>query len=146
MNASNAVRPATAAPASTSTLPASVLYILRFDGLAIAAVTLLLYARTGASWWMFAGLWLLPDLSMLGYLAGPFWGARVYNSIHAYATPITLACCALLLGATPLLPFALIWTNHIAIDRLLGYGLKYQSGFGDTHLGRTGRDRSGATR
>lgn len=88
---------------------------------------------------MFAVLWLVPDLSMLGYLAGPFWGARIYNSIHAYATPVTLSFCALLLGATQLLPVALIWANHIAIDRLLGYGLKYPSGFGDTHLGRTGR-------
>jgi hypothetical protein len=25
------------------------------------------------------------------------------------------------------------------MDRLFGYGLKYDSGFGDTHLGRIGR-------
>ncbi len=125
--------------ASRLPLPPSVLYILRFDGLAIAALTALLYAHTGASWWMFALLWLVPDLSMLGYLAGPFWGARVYNAVHAYATPATLAACALLLGATPLLPFALIWGNHIAVDRLLGYGLKYPSGFKDTHLSELGK-------
>jgi uncharacterized protein DUF4260 len=122
-------------------LPASVLYILRFEGLAVAALTAVLYARTGASWWLFAALWLVPDLSMLGYLAGRFWGARVYNSIHAYATPVTLAVCALALGAQGLLPIALIWANHIAVDRLLGFGLKYTAGFGWTHLGPIGRAR-----
>jgi hypothetical protein len=121
--------------AERAELPGSVLYILRWDGLVLAALTLLLYAHLGASWWMFALLWLVPDLSMLGYLAGPFWGARVYNAVHAYATPGTLAACALALHADALLPFAVIWANHIAIDRLLGYGLKYPSGFRDTHLG-----------
>ena len=31
---------------------------------------------------------------------------------------------------------ALIWGAHIGIDRLFGYGLKYPTGFKDTHLGR----------
>lgn len=29
---------------------------------------------------------------------------------------------------------ALIWTAHIGFDRLLGFGLKYATGFKDTHL------------
>ena len=36
------------------------------------------------------------------------------------------------------LPIAFIWTAHIGMDRALGYGLKYPSAFGDTHLGRVG--------
>ncbi|HWG21421.1 MAG TPA: DUF4260 domain-containing protein [Terracidiphilus sp.] len=120
-------------------LPASVLYILRCEGLAVAVLTAILYARSGASWWLFAALWLAPDLSLLGYFAGPSLGARIYNSVHAYATPITLAVCALLVGAHALVPIALIWGNHIAVDRLLGFGLKYPAGFGWTHLGRVGR-------
>lgn len=122
-----------------SRLPATVLYILRSEALAIAALTVILYARTGASWWWFAALWILPDLSMLGYLAGRDLGGRIYNSIHAFATPATLAACALLLGAHQLVPVALIWANHIAVDRLLGYGLKYPAGFEWTHLGRMGK-------
>ena len=46
---------------------------------------------------------------------------------------------ALVLGQFVLLPFALIWVNHIGIDRLMGYGLKYPAGFGWTHLGRLGK-------
>jgi hypothetical protein len=126
-------------------LPASVLYVLRSEGLAIAALTAILYGRTGASWWTFAVLWLAPDLSMLGYLAGPFRGARIYNAIHAYATPATLAICALILRIDTLIPIALIWANHIAVDRLLGYGLKYSSRFGWTHLGPVGKARHDVT-
>jgi len=120
-------------------LPPAVRYILRIEGLAIAAVTAVLYARTGASWWLFAALWLAPDLSMLGYLISPCRGARVYNAFHTYTLPITLGLSAWLLHANAVVPFALIWANHIAVDRLLGYGLKFSNGFGWTHLGIKGR-------
>ena len=120
-------------------LPPAVRYILRLEGLAIAAVTAVLYARTGASWWLFAALWLAPDLSMLGYLISPCRGARVYNAFHTYTLPITLGLSAWLLHANAVVPFALIWANHIAVDRLLGYGLKFSNGFGWTHLGIKGR-------
>lgn len=100
----------------------------------MAAISAVLYARTGASWWLFAALWLAPDLSMLGYVAGPCRGARVYNAVHAYVAPAALALCSLLLHADSLLPFALIWANHIGVDRALGYGLKYANGFKSTHL------------
>jgi hypothetical protein len=119
---------------------------LRLEGLAAAVVSALFYARTGASWWLFAALWLLPDLSMLGYLAGPKLGARIYNAIHTYVTPATLAAMAILLKSPALLPYAFIWINHIGVDRLLGYGLKYPQGFGFTHLGRQGKRRGEAIR
>jgi len=112
---------------------------LRLEGLAAAAFSAALYAHTGASWWLFAGVWLVPDLSMLGYLVGPGVGARIYNAIHSYTTPATLAVCALLLKSPAVMPFALIWVNHIGVDRLLGYGLKYPAGFGWTHLGKLGK-------
>lgn len=121
------------------TVSGSVLTLLRLEGLAVAAVTAVLYARTGASWWLFAALWLVPDLSMLGYLAGSCWGARVYNAVHTYVLPGALALSSLLLQAPILLPLALIWINHIGVDRLMGYGLKYSDGFGVTHLGRLGK-------
>lgn len=115
--------------------------LLRLEGLAAAALAAVFYAKTGASWWLFAGLWLAPDLSLLGYLAGPGWGARIYNAIHSYVTPATLAVSAMLLRSPAPIPFALIWINHIGVDRLLGYGLKYPAGFSWTHLGRTGKNR-----
>ncbi len=120
----------------------SIQLLLRLEGLAVAAVTALLYARTGASWWLFAALWLLPDLSMLGYLAGGCRGARIYNAIHTYVGPAAMGVCAWLLHANVLLlAIALTWSNHIGVDRVLGYGLKYGEGFGYTHLGRLGKER-----
>jgi Domain of unknown function (DUF4260) len=116
-------------------LPAPITFFLRLEGLAVGAISALLYARTGASWWLFAALWLAPDLSILGYFAGPCRGSRIYNTAHTYTLPITLAVCALLLHASALLPFTLIWVNHIAVDRLMGYGMKYSTGFDSTHLG-----------
>ena len=101
----------------------SIQVLLRLEGLAAAAVTAVLYAHSGASWWLFAALWLAPDLSMLGYLGGPCRGARVYNAVHSYVTPQALALAALVLHARGLLPFALIWANHIAVDRALGYAI-----------------------
>ncbi len=117
----------------------SVLLLLRLEGLAAAAVSAALYARTGANWWLFAALWLAPDLSMLGYLGSrPCRAARIYNAFHTYTVPVVLALAALLLHAHTPMPVALIWVNHIGVDRLLGYGLKYADGFKWTHLGRMG--------
>jgi hypothetical protein len=131
-------RPDRPAPARRS----SVILLQRLEGLALALITVLLYARSGAGWWLFAALWLLPDLSMLGYLRTPCIGARVYNAFHSYVPPATLALFALLAHSSALLlPIALIWANHIAVDRALGYGLKYAEGFGWTHLGRLGKSR-----
>ena len=77
---------------------------------------------------------------MLGYLTGrPCWGARIYNAFHTYVLPGLLALAALVAQAHAVLPLALIWINHIGVDRLLGYGLKYSDGFGFTHLGRLGK-------
>jgi hypothetical protein len=130
--------PIAAAPTRNS----SVIFLLRLEGLVAATAAAVLYARTGASWWLFAALWLAPDLSMLGYLAGSCRGARIYNAFHTYGSPGVLALCSLLPGAHGALPLALIWANHIGVDRLLGFGLKYADGFGFTHLGRVGKQRA----
>lgn len=127
---------------STNAGPAAappVAYLLRLEGLAAAVLTATLYAKTGASWWLFAALWLVPDLSMLGYLAGPRIGASCYNAAHTYLLPVALAAGAVLLHKPALLPYLLLWCNHIGVDRLMGYGLKYPAGFGFTHLSRLGK-------
>jgi hypothetical protein len=105
------------------------------------ALSSYLYSRTGSSWWIFAALWLVPDLSMLGFLAGPRYGSWSYNAVHSYIAPVAVAFAGLVLHRSDLLPFALIWFNHIGLDRMLGYGLKYPTGFGDTHLGRQGKSK-----
>jgi hypothetical protein len=117
--------------------------LLRLEGLVAAAATAFLYARSGESWWLFAALWLVPDLSMLGYLGRPCRAARIYNAFHTYLIPGLLVMIAILLHAQQVYAVALIWANHIGVDRLLGFGLKYGDGFGWTHLGLVGSARRG---
>ena len=110
--------------------------LLHVEGATLFAMSVLLYALTGGNWWLFALLLLVPDISMLGYLAGTTTGAYIYNTVHAYPLPALLAAYGLL-GANPLATWlALIWFAHIGMDRTVGYGLKYTSAFKDTHLGR----------
>lgn len=113
---------------------------LRVEGLAVLALAVLLYERGGHSWLLLATLFLAPDLSFLGYLAGPRAGALAYNLAHSYLGPAVLAGWALLTGRPPV-P-SLIWAAHIGFDRAAGYGLKYPTDFADTHLGRLRRGRA----
>jgi hypothetical protein len=124
-----------ATTAIPSPLPSPITVLLRLEGLAVGVISAVLYARSGASWWLFAALWLAPDLSILGYFAGPCRGSRIYNAAHTYTIPVTLAVCALLFHANAVLPLAVIWVNHIGVDRMMGYGLKFSNGFDWTHLG-----------
>ena len=112
---------------------------IRLEWAAVAVVGIVLYALSGASWWLFALLILAPDLSMLGYLAGPRVGAVAYNALHILIVPLLLALAGYVLVNSMATAIGLIWIIHIAVDRALGYGLKLSSGFRDTHLGRIGR-------
>ncbi|MGE0233326.1 MAG: DUF4260 domain-containing protein [Flavobacteriaceae bacterium] len=112
---------------------------LRLEGLAVLVAALIAFAQTGASWWVAAAVALAPDISFAAYLAGPRIGALGYNFAHSYFVAIAAALTAWSLDAGTAYAAALIWIAHIGADRLLGYGLKYPSGFSDTHLGRIGR-------
>ena len=118
----------------------SVRLWLRLEGVMALLLATYLYAHQGGSWLAFAVLFFAPDASVAGYLAGPRIGAALYNVAHSYVGPLILA--ATLLSAGIGLPLALVWAAHIGFDRALGYGLKYPSAFGDTHLGRIGQAAS----
>ena len=117
-----------------------VVRLLRLEGLAIAGAAVAAYAAIGGSWPLLALLLLAPDLAMVGYRFGPTAGAAAYNAAHAYLGPAALGALGLALAAPLAQALALIWLAHIGLDRALGYGLKYATGFGHTHLGRIGRD------
>ncbi len=115
--------------------------LLRAEGAALLVFAVLAHAQLApGQWGRFAALLLLPDLAMLGYLAGPAFGARAYNAAHSVVGPLLLASAGVAFAAQAALlwPLAAIWLAHIGLDRLLGYGLKYGQGFGHTHLGRLG--------
>jgi hypothetical protein len=118
--------------------------VLRLEGLLLLVASAVLYAHLHGSWGWFAALFLAPDLSLAGYLCGPSIGALIYNTGHSTIGPLLLALVGLLAGLPGLLPYALIWTAHIGFDRALGYGLKYGTAFGHTHLGLIGRQHGAA--
>ena len=133
---------------STETSPGAagaVRTLLRLEAPLLAAA-LLLYAQSGASWKLFVALILVPDLSFVFYLFGSRAGAIAYNTMHSTVGAFALALVsqtglsiAGFGSASMLFPIALIWFAHIGFDRALGYGLKYSSGFWDTHLSAIGR-------
>ena len=110
--------------------------LLRLEGLAALAIAALLYARHDASWLLLVVLLMAPDLSALGFLAGPRVGTITYNIAHTYILPAILGAAGLLGDSNLVISLALIWIAHIGLDRAIGYGLKYPSGFKDTHLSR----------
>jgi hypothetical protein len=112
-----------------------VRWVLRFEGLCVLVAALLSYDQFGVGWGTFAFFFLAPDLSLLGYFAGPRIGAIVYNAAHSYIGAII--CLAVGFSVfNPLVTCAgIIWSAHIGLDRALGFGLKYSNGFGFTHLG-----------
>lgn len=117
----------------------SVDLAIRLEWVAVTVAAVAFYAMSGASWWLFALAILAPDLSMLGYLAGPRVGAIAYNALHILIVPVVLALAGYVFANSAATAVALIWIAHIALDRALGYGLKLSTGFQDTHLGRIGR-------
>ena len=129
----------TIATETTGAVTGGVRTLLRLEGLTLFAGMTLLYAVWDGSWWVYAILFLAPDLSFAAYLAGPRIGAIIYNAAHGYMAPLALMTTGFALSSPLVLSIAMIWMAHIGIDRALGYGLKYNAGFGFTHLGRIGR-------
>lgn len=125
--------------AEPGSVAGGVRLLLRAEGLVVLAAAVAAYTQFGAGWGWFAALFLLPDVSFLAYLAGPRAGAWAYNAMHSYLGAVGLLAAGFLGGMPMLLAVGLVWCAHIGFDRLLGYGLKYDSGFGHTHLGRLGR-------
>ncbi|MFK0297671.1 DUF4260 domain-containing protein [Brevundimonas sp. NPDC090276] len=114
----------------------------RLEGLALLAGAVLAYARFGEGWLLFAVLFLAPDLSFFGYLAGPRIGAWAYNLAHSLIGPLLLATAGGLIDNRLATALAFIWLAHVGFDRVLGYGLKSPDSFGVTHLGLIGKARA----
>lgn len=114
--------------------------LLRTEEIMLFFLGTYLFSLLPYAWWYFPALLLSPDLGMLGYLAGNKAGARAYNITHHRG----LATGIYLLGIFLSLPLVqlcgLILFTHTAMDRALGYGLKYFKGFAYTHLGEIGKN------
>ena len=131
----------TSAEASPGAVTGGVRTLLRLEGFALFAGMTLLYGVWDGSWWIYGILFFAPDLSFAAYLAGPRFGAMIYNAVHSYLAPMTMMTLGFATAEPLILSIAMLWLAHIGFDRMLGYGLKYAAGFGLTHMGAIGRKR-----
>src|SRR6186713_90932 len=92
-------------------------FLLHAEGAVVAVAAVALYFHLGYPWWLLVVLGLAPDLSMLGYLAGPVAGSLAYDLAHTYAVPVALGVIGVLAGADVPVQVALIWVTHIGVDR-----------------------------
>jgi len=113
----------------------------RLEGLVLLVAGVVGFAESGWSWWWFAGLLFVPDISMAGYLLRPTTGALSYNAGHNLLGPALLLAWFWAGASTLVLAIGSTWVAHIGMDRTFGYGLKFADSFNHTHLGEIGRYR-----
>lgn len=110
--------------------------LLRLEALALFAASVAGYFLLGGPIGWFFGLFFVPDLGLLPYLASHRIGAFTYNLTHNTALALALGALGFALGSSPAVLGALIWLAHIGFDRALGYGLKHPDSFKNTHIQR----------
>ncbi len=114
--------------------------VLKFEELGLLVIGIYLFNLLDYQWWWFLVLILTPDFSMIGYLFGNKTGAICYNLFHHKAIAILMYLVGIYFGQEILQLAGVILFSHSSLDRLMGYGLKYESGFKDTHLGKIGKN------
>lgn len=110
---------------------------LKLEKATMTAVALyaLWFYNLGLSTWIWVVLFFLPDISMLGYLVNPRIGAFTYNLFHHKGIAIFLVATGYFLKMEVLIAVGILLFAYASFDRIWGYGLKYATGFKDTHLG-----------
>ena len=117
----------------------NVRLLLRAEGLAILFGAVFIYSHLAFSWERFAWFFLVPDIAFIAYLHSKQLGAFTYNLTHSYVSAILLLFIGIYFDNSMAQSISIIWFAHIGFDRALGYGLKYFTGFHDTHLGVIGK-------
>lgn len=117
----------------------SIRRILKLEEAGQFLLSIFLFSQLDYSWWVFPACLLLPDLSMTGYLFNTRTGARLYNFFHNKLVAILILIPGFWCSIPWLALAGIILLGHSAMDRMLGYGLKYDDGFEHTHLGRIGK-------
>ncbi len=110
--------------------------LLRLEASLVLFASLIAYSALHGRWVLFAVFFLTPDLSLLGYLSenNKRSAAGLYNAVHSYAGPLVLGFLTWKWHSVMLGEVAVIWIAHIALDRFLGFGLKYSQAFQPTHI------------
>lgn len=113
--------------------------LLKLEELGQFLLSIILFNQLNYAWWVFPACILLPDLSMIGYLVNPKIGAWLYNFFHHKLVAIMILILGFWLNISLLTLIGVILFGHSAMDRIFGYGLKFNDNFKNTHLGWIGK-------
>lgn len=113
--------------------------LLKLEEAAVFLFCIFLFSQLSFAWWWFPALLLLPDIGMIGYILNPKAGSFTYNLTHHRLVATLVALYAMTCGDDHWKLIAIILFAHISFDRMLGYGLKYNGNFQNTHLGMIGK-------
>ncbi len=114
-------------------------FLLILEELTLFIGSVLLFGLvTSYSWWVFALLFFMPDVSFAAYLINTKIGSWIYNILHHKGIMIALILAGYFAEIEWLLAVGIVFLGHAAFDRVFGYGLKLPDDFKHTHLGRIG--------
>lgn len=114
---------------------------LKLEELAMFGFSIFLFNQTEYIWWIYPALLLVPDIGMLGYLVNPKVGAAIYNLFHHKGIAIIFIVSGYIFPNEWLSLTGIILFGHASMDRIFGYGLKYEDSFKHTHLGWLNGDK-----
>jgi len=114
--------------------------LLKLEEFALMVLGIFMFGLLGYQWWWLPVLILTPDISMLGYLLGSKIGAVCYNIFHHRGFAVLLYFVGIYFMLPIIQLIGTILFIHTVMDRIFGYGLKYDKGFKFTHLGEIGNN------
>lgn len=113
--------------------------ILKLEEAGLFALSIYFFNQTDFAWWWYPALILLPDIGMIGYVVSTAAGAATYNLFHHKGLAILILISGWYFNMPWIELTGIILLGHAAMDRVFGYGLKYNNDFKNTHLGRIGQ-------
>lgn len=108
---------------------------LKLEALSLAVLMFVLTFTANAPFWLPLAVFPVFDIGMIGYLSNPKHGSLTYNVMHNATIPTLFIAVGVLFDVKSVAIIGYVWTFHIAVDRALGFGLKYKTSFYRTHLG-----------
>lgn len=108
--------------------------LIKIEELGLFGLGIYLFSLLPYAWWWFLVLVLVPDVSMLGYAFGNRAGAWSYNLFHHRGVAVAVYLSGVVMDSNLLLLAGALLFAHASMDRMFGYGLKYEKGFKFTHL------------
>ncbi|PVX46238.1 uncharacterized protein DUF4260 [Flavobacterium sp. 103] len=113
--------------------------VIKLEELGLFILGIYFFNQLEYAWWWFLVLILVPDFSMIGYVFGDRVGALCYNVVHHRGIAIALYFVGIYCSNEIVQLSGVILFTHSSMDRMFGYGLKYETGFKFTHLGEIGK-------